>query len=268
MLAVRVWKAPYLSGDAGDVGGFWSAPQLGSNADIQSRVAAIDDDWLKSQMVPTVFHVISLFVGLIGLWGWLLNRERKILFWMAMWSLAGLAMNLLVTLPLPWPSMVSVALTQPLFSLTDISVWFVLIYLLEMEGRSALLRWIKRLAWLAFTIQCLDGMLIPLTWASSHVLAGQVADFVLTLIYTVLEATPLVLIFLAIRRQHSRARWLVAGSGRGVSAYGRVQQRGEPGSALYASASWGGAGTAAERRIHSAADRDDLCGVEVLLRAA
>jgi serine phosphatase RsbU (regulator of sigma subunit) len=213
VLAIRVWKPPYFSGDPGDQGGLSGVPRLGSAQAIADHNAMIDYHRLENLLIPAVFWLLSLLVGLVGLIGWLQRRDRKVLFWMAIWSFTVLASTVVSSLGIPWPAGLGMFLTQPLFGMLDISVWFLLLHLLELDRNQRLSRWIRRLAWIGIALQTLDGFLIPIAWRDFHVLFCQTVDFVLSFLYAPLELIPLLLIALALRKRLGFARWLVAGLG-------------------------------------------------------
>ena len=109
-------------------------------------------------------------MGVIGLLGWLQNRHRKVLFWMSMWSIASLGGTMLMGMGIPWTATIAVTLDQPIFGVMDVSVWFLLLYLLELDQNVVLTRWVRRLACFGVALQCIDGIAVALAWNGVDVL--------------------------------------------------------------------------------------------------
>ena len=210
VLAIRVWKAPYSSADPGELGGLYAPPLVGSPAAIASSKAAADYGWLRGSLYFFGIDILYALIGLLGLLSWLRNRRQKLLFWMSVWALGLLLSTVLTGLRIQWPVGISQALSQPLLSLSDISVWYLLLYLLELDKHRFLPRLTKLLAIVSLVATGLDGALLLLDWSGPHILAIQIADAVLTVPVTLVEVYPLVLVVYACRKRLDAARWLVA----------------------------------------------------------
>lgn len=214
VLAIRVWKAPFFSGDAGVAGGLWTVPLLGDPQAIADHKAAIDLRTIHARAESYIADLLIVPVILASLIGWLFDRNRKVLFWTAVWALAGMGMAIMGDFSIPWPQWFAVAMEQPLFSLTDVAVWFLLLNLLELNHNPRLFRFVRACAFVTIGLQCLDAITLVAAWKGVGLtLFWQFADFGLTVPVTLLQALPLVLIGFALRRRLSAPRWIVAGLG-------------------------------------------------------
>ena len=111
---------------------------------------------------------------------------------------------------LPFPFQFVLGVLQPVISLEDISLWFLLLYVLQLEDHPRLRRWTRILAVLSLTAGTLDGALSLFLFDSSNLVSVQIVDAVLTAIVAVAEVFPLVLIAVALRKRLDAARWFVA----------------------------------------------------------
>jgi hypothetical protein len=212
VLAVRVWKAPQQSFDNGDQGGFLTTPVVGSPLAIAALKDTIDYQWLRRRQFMFALDSLYGVAALLSLLAWLRDRSQWLLFWMAGFA-AGPILNLfLLGMPLGMSDAWALGLAQPVFGITDISLWFLLLWLLQLNDNRALSRLVRVAAVIDITSTSLDGLLTTLDANPRWFTQVQLADGILTGIFTFLEALPLVLVFYAIvrRRRLDPARWLVA----------------------------------------------------------
>ena len=211
VLAIRVWKGPLSSFDSDQLGGFHGAPVIGSPAAIAAQKAELDYAWLRSRQYS--FGLLSLYalVMVLSALAWLRDQSQRLFFWMAVFSLAPLLVLVLTGLRLPWSYNFALGWLQPVLSLQDIGLWFLLLYLLKLNENHLLAYTTRTLAIISFIATALDGVLTLLDWSNPIIAPwAQGADGALTAIFTVAEAFPLVLIAFAIRKRLDPARWLVA----------------------------------------------------------
>jgi hypothetical protein len=219
VLAIRVWKAPLFSYDTGDQGGFLVPPEIGSPDAIAAHKADLDYRWLRGRQFTFALDCLYALVALLCLLAWLRDRKHWLLLWMVGFSLAPLAILILDGLRLPWPFALSLGLQQPMYSLEDISLWFILLWVLELHdvGRLRRITWILAIVNLASTI--LDGTVVIFGWASTWsrlAQPSQLLDSIFTITLTLTEVLPLVLVLIAValRRHLEPARWFV-----GITAF-------------------------------------------------
>jgi serine phosphatase RsbU (regulator of sigma subunit) len=210
VLAFRVWKAPLVSFDTGLGGGFAAAPVIGQPEAINALKTQNDYTWLRSRQY--FFGINSLYglVALLSLLAWFRNPSQRVLVWIALFTAAPIINMFLEDLRLSINFTTGLGWLQPVFSLQDIALWFLLIYLLKLDKNPKLARFTRALAILSIISTSLDGLLC-LFWFSS--LSGawiQWADAVLTAIFTTVEAYPLLLVAMGVRKRLDSSRWILA----------------------------------------------------------
>jgi len=212
VLAFRFWKAPPVSFDSGDGGGFVRAPVAGSPQAIAARKDTSDFQWLRQRQFIWGLDSLYALVVLLSLAAWLRDRSEWVLFWIAGFCLGPLLITLLLGLRIPWSFNFSIGMAQPVFGIIDISLWFVLLWLLELHDNQRLVKVTRVLAILNITVTTMDGMLslpfLPSAWG----VQSEIADGIFTAIFTTCESFSLVLVTYAVfRRRHLEiSRWLVA----------------------------------------------------------
>jgi hypothetical protein len=212
VMAIRVFHRPPGSFEPGTAGGFNAPPLIGSPAAIAGLKAANDYRFLHSHTYEFALLLLYTLVALLSLLAWLRNRNLRLLLWMSIFSSFPLVTFVLIAFRLPIPLYLGLSILQPLDSLGDISTWFLLLYLLQLDTNSRLYRWTRILAIISMTCQLLDGAILVPDWYGPHVLTYQWIDAVLTVIQTATQFFPLLLLFFAFTSKNrlSASRWLVA----------------------------------------------------------
>jgi phosphoserine phosphatase RsbU/P len=210
LLAFRVWKAPYFSADTGKAGGLNGPPLAGPADAIAAYKGNLNYRWLQGRLFGFAIQIIYGFIAFLGFISWFRNRTRRVLFWMSAWACALLLSAFFTSLRLPFTSAFSSSIQQPLLSIADISIWYLLLYLLELDRNPALRRWTRILAYISISCGVADGIVVLLDWSGPHVTTLQIVDALLTIPTMLIETYPLVLIGFAIGKRLDTARWLVA----------------------------------------------------------
>jgi serine phosphatase RsbU (regulator of sigma subunit) len=211
VLAVRVYKIPLSSVDDGTAGGFESVPIVGSPTAIASIKDAHGFQWLQHAQFRFGLTSLYLVTAILSFLLWLRDRRLRLLLWVAIYSFMPLPEVIFNGLGLHISGIVQQAIVQPLIGVREMSQWFLLVYLLQLEGSKRLMRWMVAWAWISVVAGALDGGLgfladlisIPMfTWA----------DALLTVFVIPGEFMPVVLILIALRqkKQLDSGRWLVA----------------------------------------------------------
>lgn len=211
VLALRVWKGPLTSFDSGLQGGVYFPPLVGSLDAVSAQKTENDYTWLRSRQYYFALQSLYGLIMVLSVLAWLRNRNQPVLLAMAFFSGMPAISSLLVGLRLPISYSLALGLLQPVLSLQDIGLWFLLLYLLELDKNPRLLRFTWKLAMVSLVATSLDGLLTLLDWSRPWVATWvQGADGVLTVVFTVCEAYPLVLVAFAIGKRLDLARWLMA----------------------------------------------------------
>jgi Stage II sporulation protein E (SpoIIE) len=207
-IAIRVWKSPLLFVDSGALGGTTGLPILGDAESIATRAAAMNSESTQQFLYDFSLIILYGFVTLVSILLWSRDRKVRLFFWLAVFTgtpvVLSLLQEFLLSISYGWGR----GLNQPIYALNHIALWFLLIYLLRLDGKRTLLRWTQILAIGTFCAGLLDGLL-AFFWGS----AGpwmQGADALLNTVILLVEVYPLVIVAIGFRQQLDRAHWFVA----------------------------------------------------------
>lgn len=211
LLAVRVWKASLASNDPGEIGGFEATPQLGGSEAIAAAKAGLDYRWLRSNQFNFGLQSLYALVAFLSLLAWMRDRKQWLLLCMAGYTLMQPVGLLISGLRIQFPFSITVGLLQPVLMIQDVSLWFLLLLLLKLEHHRRLVRLMRVWVIVFCAAFLLDGLTTAF-WDTHWSSQLQVADAVLTVIFTPLETLPILLAIMAIRerRRLDSARWMVA----------------------------------------------------------
>jgi Stage II sporulation protein E (SpoIIE) len=212
VLAIRMWYPPLHFEDAGDEGGIFRVPLVGSADAVRACLGDLDHTWLKNRQF---YFDINLLYGLVaasGLIFWLRNRSQKLLFWVSLFALSQPLHTLLFNAHVPFPYTFAFGFNRPVDALKEISLWYLLLYLLDLDSDVQLRRWTRILAWFGAMCSVLAWLITSLDWSSSHAGLYQIADGLLAFPISIIEAFPLVIIYHARHKKLPLANWLVAGT--------------------------------------------------------
>jgi hypothetical protein len=212
LVAVRVWKAPFSSFDSGKQGGFYEPPLLGSPNAIADALGLLDYKWLRSEQFSYALNSLYVLVGLLSLTAWLKDRRQWVVFWMACFALGQ--PGLLLVQPgsrLSVPAPLSLAISTLFYVLCDVSLWWLLLWLLDLRDDKKVVRLVSILAFVEMADAILDGF-TSFGYVLPNPAPAQVLDGIFTAVFTVLELVPFYLIWLAMvrRKRLDAARWIVA----------------------------------------------------------
>lgn len=211
VLAVRVWKAPLASNDPGEIGGFEALPSLGGPHAIAAQKAQLDYQWLRSNQFGFGLQSLYALVAFLSLLAWLRDRSQWLLLCMAGYTLMQPVGLFIGGLRIQFPFSITVGLLQPVLMIQDVSLWFLLLLLLKLDDNPRLVR-VMRIWVIVFCAAFLLDGLTTAVWGTRWSSQLQVADAILTVIFTPLETLPIALATIALwqRKRLDSARWLVA----------------------------------------------------------
>lgn len=212
VLAVRVFKVPSMSTDDGTAGGFEGLPLVGSPKAIATQKEALNFHWLRSRQF--VFGLTSLYglASILSFIAWLRDRKQRLLFWMAAYTFMPVLELVLGGLRLPVSGNWLTWTIQTGIALRELSQWFLLIYLLQLDAYPKLMRLVRIAACAGVLVGFLDGALALAFRFDIAAVPIQITDAILTAIILPLELVPILLVIYAVlrRQQLDSARWLVA----------------------------------------------------------
>jgi len=213
VLAFRVATTPLDSTTAGDQLGSIATPHVGDIESIGNLAAKEHASTLRRIFLEIVQVVAYGLLFLLGAIVWLRNRDQKLLFWMSAFLLADALWVSLDPVLSPWllSSPVACAFYGPTFhSLEDIALWYLLLYLLDLDRSPTLVRWTLVLACTMLFSSIFDDLVFLMPNRDAHPLTFEVLDAVATVGFSLPQIFPLVLIALAFKQRMDPARRLVA----------------------------------------------------------
>jgi hypothetical protein len=224
VLAIRVWTAPLDSASPGNDRGMTATPLVGTPEAIAGIETANNFAQARGSLVDFVQILFLGTIMLIGFIAWVRNRSQKVLFWMVLFL--GASILTLLRNPLDFAQLhrIQTLILWPAHCFEDIALWYLLLYLLDLDREPSLWRWARILAGVSLVSATLDNLLFTLQWSNTHVRGFQILDAVFTAGFSVVELFPFVIIGYALRQQRLHpSRWFVAAAAFVVEMYDVVQ---------------------------------------------
>lgn len=213
VIAIRVWRAPYLSIAWNDLGGLRAPPSIGYCGEIEAGVKAASDRSFRFDVSYLLLFPLYAIAAVLGLLAWLGDRAKTAYLWMSCFSISMIAM-LLGSMPLGWK------LTEPLlltinragFGVRDIALWFMLLWLLDLRRVRMLRRTTQVLAELMAAGLIVYVLLLMVAWPSARGAQAQYVERILAGVYALPGFWSLVLagFALASGKKLGLSRWLLA----------------------------------------------------------
>jgi hypothetical protein len=208
-IAIRVWKSPLLFVDPDSLGGLYGPPLLGDADTIEAQVAAWNAQLMRQNLYDYTLDILYGFVMLLSLLLWSRNRKVKLFLWLAIFTATPMILSIFQgVFQFPIYFGLGRGFNQPIYALNHVSLWFLLLYLLRLDGRPTLAKWTRVLAIVTVLAGVLDGAL-AFFWG--HAGAAMLAlDAILTTLILVVEVFPFVIIGIGIRQRLEPSRWWLA----------------------------------------------------------
>jgi serine phosphatase RsbU (regulator of sigma subunit) len=207
-IAIRVWKSPLLFVDPGALGGMNGPPILGDAESIAAQLAVFNSESTLQYLYDFSLMILYGFVTLVSLLLWSRDRKVGLFLWLAIFTATPAILLMfqesLILIPYGWGR----GLNQPIYALNHISLWFLLLYLLRLDGNRSLVRWTRILAICTLAAGVFDGGLAFFWGNAGPWMLG--ADAVLTTIIFLVEVFPFVIVAIGVRQRLDGAHWLVA----------------------------------------------------------
>ncbi len=213
VLAIRVWRAPFLSIGWNDSGGLRAPPLVGLRGEIAAHVAALRNDSFRFDVTYLILLPLYSLAVLLGVLAWLTVRGKAAYLWMACFSLSMVVM-LLANIPFGWrlSEPLLLAINRAGIGVRDISLWYMLIWLLDLRHVKTLRRITNIVSVIMLVIIALYVFLLMVAWPSSLAHWAQTAEGFLAALYAVPGFLSLVIVGVALARgkRLDTSRWLLA----------------------------------------------------------
>jgi hypothetical protein len=213
VLAIRVWKAPYVYLSFENEGGIVGMPRVGSLEAVQGRAtAAVYRSMQRTQLNIAVAQV-SAMVAAMALLIWLGNRKQRrqrMLLWLALAMAFPFEVYLVGVAGNQVSFRLAYALIGPTVAINDLAVWMLLISLLGLEDRLRLVRWTWVIGITALSLDLVDTVCQFFDWTSwpNHLFLH--IDVGVTVPAVLMELWGIVLVLAALRKRLDLARWILA----------------------------------------------------------
>ena len=209
VLAIRVWKAPLDAFSPAEFGGLSEPPMVGDPDTIAVHQEAILSNLVRGDLFDYSLVLLRVFIAALCVVLWSRNRREQLFLWVGIFIATPVALDSLNRLFLiPFSYETARSINQPLYVLYSVSLWFLLLRLLQLDRSPRLVRLTKTVAYLSLAIGAADGIL-ALFWGSATVWM-QWADGILAALILLLETFPFVLVVMGLRRRLDISRWSVA----------------------------------------------------------
>ena len=209
VLAIRVWKAPLEAFSLADSGGLYIPPLVGDPDTISLREDSVIWGYVRGDLFDYSLILLRTFIAALCVFLWSRNRREQLFIWVGVFTVTPVALDILQHLFLiPFSYELARFINQPLYVLSNVSLWFLLVWMLQLNENRRVVRWTEALAWLTLAAGTADGML-AFFWGSATVWM-QWADGVFAALILLFEGFPFVLIAIGLRRKLDESRWAVA----------------------------------------------------------
>ena len=208
VLAFRVWKGPHNFASSSSEGGIVVPPLIGSLASLQGIEHTQRYKALQGELFRDFLNVSTAVFGVACIAFWLRDRSQWLLFWLGInlllgfygiyfGDLSGRSFRALY------------GSIGPVVAVTDASGYFVLIYLLSLNGNRSLVRFTARLSVIILALAFVDTIWAMGDWMWRYPRTFFAFDIGATIPGELFEFFGLFLVSLVIRRRLDFARWFL-----------------------------------------------------------
>lgn len=209
VLAIRVWKAPLDAFSPAESGGLLFPPLVGDPESISLRENQILWGYVQGELFNYSLVLLRTFIAILCVVLWTRNRREQLFIWVGIFTITPVALDMLQQLFLiPFTYEVARTINQPLYVVSNVSLWFLLVWMLQLNEKPRVVRLTKTLAWVTLGAGIADGVL-AFFWGSATPWM-QWTDGILCGLILLFEVYPFVLISVGLRTTLDESRWAVA----------------------------------------------------------
>jgi serine phosphatase RsbU (regulator of sigma subunit) len=215
VLAIRVWRAPFLSIGLNDLGGLRGPPLAGLPEEISAHRRASYDAGFRFDVSYFILLPLYVLAALLGLLPWLGDRSKSAYLWMSCFSIAMLVM-LVASTPIAWSWTVPLLLSinRVGIGIRDIALLYMLLWLLDLRSMHRLRRVTDVVARGTVVVVALYAFLLMVGWPSPEPWARltQSVESFLPALYAFPGVLALMIVAIALvrRKRLNTSRWLLA----------------------------------------------------------
>lgn len=211
VIAVRVWQAPFESGNNGRNGGFTSPLILGSPQAIAALKAQADYQWSLSLAGISLYFLYGL-LGVLAFGLWLRDRSQTLLLWAAFYFVAIFGEVVFLSGFARVPMHIAYSLGYIFTTSVNIALWYLTIWLLDLRANHRLMRLTRVAAYVVMILQLIDSADIFFMFRTTYELTAQWMDGIANALIIPLSVWNLVPVAVAVlgRRKLHISRWIFA----------------------------------------------------------
>jgi hypothetical protein len=210
VLAFRFWNAPYRFTEEGELGGFYSTPLAGTSDAVTAKLGDYDHVWLRGRQYYFDTNLLFGLISVLSLIAWLRDRRQMLLLWVSLFALSQPLHVALFNAHIPFSFGFAYGFDKVASAFKDISLWYLLLYVLKLDQHPRLRRWTFVLACVSAACGLLGWFVTAADWSGPHAGFYQFAEGALVFPASLIEVYPLVLIPFALKKRLGTASWLVA----------------------------------------------------------
>ena len=209
VLAIRVWKAPLDIFSLAQSGGLYTPPLVGDPDTIALQEAQVRWGFVQGSLFDYSLLLLRAFVAILCAVLWFRNRREQLFIWVGLYTITPVALQIVQDpFLVPFSYKVGRAINQPFYVLSNISLWFLILWILRLHEHPRIHHLTNVLALVSFAAGMADGIL-AFFWGSAT-LWMQWANGLLVGLILLLGVYPFFLIIVGLRNKLDEARWAVA----------------------------------------------------------
>ena len=122
---------------------------------------------MQQDLFDYALILLRAFVAVLCVVLWSRNRREQLFLWVGVFTITPVALGILQNLFfIPFSYELARFINQPLYVLSNVSLWFLLVWLLRLNENPRVLKWTEILAWGRWRFGAADGLL-ALFWGSA-----------------------------------------------------------------------------------------------------
>ncbi len=208
VLAIRVWKAPHTYASSPSEGGVIVPPLIGSLASLHGIKNTQRYETLRGSIFSIFLDISTAVLAIACLAFWLRSRNQWMLFWLGISLFFGF--YALFVEPVAEPTVRALyGSIGPVIAVHDAALYFVLLYLLGLDGNRRLVRFTAWLSIIILLLAFVDTIWAVGDWMWRFPRTFLALDIAATIPGELFEFFGLYLVALVIRRRLDFARWFL-----------------------------------------------------------
>jgi hypothetical protein len=213
VLAIRVWRAPFLSIGWNDYGGLRSAPRIGLSHEVMLHVENQRNVAFRSDFSYLILLPLYTLAAGLSLLAWFSNRGKIAYLCLSIFSVSMIAM-LVASSPLGWEAPLPwlLAVNRAGIGIRDVALWIMLLWLLDLRRSRWLVRTTRVASVWILSVVAVYLVVLLVLWPSQWAHVAQEIELPLAGLYAVPGLLSLVIVAVAVLRgkRLTLSNWILA----------------------------------------------------------